>query len=201
MNALNISINFSSLIKDSDKYKSIEEKFTGFKGHTMPMSFRKLIQSQLSANTIQENPGLGDGRSRHIKAFMAGTVGAAFTAVARIIRIAFFTAFLLPAVIVRFATANRYGFEGAVPELLKKYSEEWIDLGVTILSIPLGLCKTIDPTVFSGATDKITEYYLDRADRRVNFAQKENAARTNYEALLTAAAALRNPQPAESTQT
>lgn len=176
----------------AQQYNLIKDTFTGFEGHSMPMSFRKLIQVQLSANTVTEAAPLGDNRSRHIKAFMAGTVGAAFTAVARIIRIAVFTVFLLPAVLVRFATATRYGFEGAVPELLKKYREEWADLAVTAGSIPLGLAKTMNPTAFSEQTDQLTEYYLQRTDRRIAFAAEELKAQRAYQAQVGAAAAIRN---------
>jgi hypothetical protein len=123
---------------------------------------------------------------------MAGTVGAAFTAVARMIRIAVFTVFLLPAVLVRFATATRYGFEGAVPELLQKYREEWADLAVTAGSIPLGLAKAMNPTAFSEQTDQLTEYYLQRTDRRIAFAEDELRAQRAYQDQVGAAAAIRN---------
>ena len=182
----------------AQQYNLIKDKFTGFEGYSMPMSFRKLIQVQLSANTVTLQPPLGDNRSRHIKAFMAGTVGAAFTAVARIIRIAVFTVFLLPAVLVRFATATRYGFEGAVPELLRKYCEEWVDLAVTAGSIPLGLAKTIKPTAFFKQTNQLTEYYLQRTDRRIAFNERELTAQTAYRNQVAQAAAIRTQRLASA---
>lgn len=176
----------------AESYALIEQHFSGFNGHTMPMSFRKLIQVQLSAATVTEENRLGDNRSRHIKAFMAGTIGAAFTAVTRIIRIAVFTACLLPAIPVRYATASRYGIDGVIPELFRKYFDEWIDLGVTALSIPLALARTFSPNFASDMTNRITHYYLTRADRRAEFAVKETEAKREYDRLEARAKNLRD---------
>lgn len=180
----------------AQRYNIIGDTFSGFNGHTMPMSMRKLFQAQLSAATVTPEHPLGDDRSRHIKALMAGTVGAVFTAATRIVRIAVWTLFLLPAVAVRFATANRYGMDGVVPELFKKYKEEFVDAGVTLLSIPVGLAKTIRPGVFSEKMGNIALYYLNRADRREAFATREAEAKRVYEGRVEEARALRRDRPA-----
>ena len=128
----------------------------------------------------------------HVKAFMAATVGSAFTAVARIIRIALFTVFLLPAILVRGLSAVRYGVDGAIPELLKRYGEEWVDLFVSIGSAPLGLAKTFVPTAGENFTNSVTQYYIERADRRTAFDEKLQAGKEHYETQVAEANKLVN---------
>lgn len=178
----------------AERYRFIEKNFTRSEGQTMPLDFRKLQQVQLSANTRTPEQRLGDNRSLYVKAFMASTVGFAFTAVSRMIRIAMWTIFLLPAILVRFATANRYGVEGAVPELLKRYAEEWVDLGVSIIAVPMGIVKTISPKALSGCTNTITDYYLNRADRRNACDQNMREAGARYLEAEAAARALRGDE-------
>ena len=146
----------------------------------MPRSFRQLIQVQISANTVTQDTPLGDNRNRRVAAFQAGTVGAAFTAVQQILILAAYTIFLIPAVLNAFALATQQGYSGAVPEYIVRYSEIFIDVGVTIFSIPLGLIKTINPKALSQCTDTLTQYYLHRADRREIFKQKQRAEDAAY---------------------
>jgi len=184
---------YSALPNASAKYSTIENIFSGWNGYSMPMSMRKLIQVQQSAYTIdlmldEGRHTLGDGRSCRVKALMAGTLGAACSLVARIIRIGVFTLSLPVGVPVRIARAQRYGLDGAVSELFKKYRDEWFDLGVTILSIPLGIAKMFSPKVLTGMTDAITNVYLRRVDRRMRFTAIVAGALENYNRRLTAAA-------------
>ncbi len=168
------------------QYNFIEEHFVGFRSDTMPMNFRKLVQLQLSQRMISETLPLGDNRSRHIKALMAGTVGTVFTLAARVVRIVVFTLFLLPAIPLRFATATRLGINGAVPELLKKWRDELVDAGIALYSCPVCIINAIHPGSCAHNVDRIRGYYLARVDRRVVFSRMENEAKQRYDKQVAA---------------
>lgn len=167
-----------------DQYNSLERKFSGTNGWTMPICFRKLSEVQLSYQSkCEENP-LGDNRSVHIKALFGGTVGVLGSLCARIARVSVFTLFLPIALVVRFATATRYQLDGAIPELLNRYGEEWIDLGVTLGCCPLGIIKAIFPMTGASFVESVRGYYENRTTRREAFDKKFERSEANYQKLV-----------------
>jgi len=173
------------------KYNFIERQFVGWNSYTMPMTFRKLVQVQLSDQMRTAEQPLGDNRSRHIKAFMAGTVGAAFTVIARVIRISVRTLLFIPSAVIRSTTATRYGVEGAMKDFFTRYKEEWIDLMIMMQTIPLGLIKSWHPSAYSNTIDSINTMYLVRADRKDKFDAIWNKCQANYQMQVQDAALVR----------
>lgn len=191
MSATTLTATYLALKDPAVKYSFIEKNFVGYESFPMPMSLRKLIQTQLSEQTRSKEAPLGDNRSTHIKPLMAGTVGAGFTLAARIVRIVAKTIFFVPAIVVRNSTASRYGVDGAIKEFVTRYGEEWLDLGVTLGTIPIGLVKSWKPDAFSGNVDYITKVYLNRADRIHAFNEKWEECQKKYEAQVKASAEVR----------
>jgi len=188
----------------TDRYNSAEdpmvkyaimEECSSYRAEPIPMNFRKLIQVQLSAASreIAEGgrDGLGDNRSMRIKALMTGSIGSVFTIATRVGRIAIHVAFIVPAAIVRLSTATRYNVDGAMKEFFKRQGEEWIDLGVSLISVPVALLKVAQPKIFSEAMERINRYYQSRSDRREAFDQRMESARNVYQREVAEAKAAR----------
>ncbi len=173
------------------------------KRQEMPIALRSCIQVQLSALSREETEnGVGDDRSVRIKAFMAATVGSVFGISWRVARVAVRTLAFIPLALVRLGTASRIGFvKQAMPEYVRRYRDEWIDLAVAVAAAPLALVKTISPTAAQGLTDSMHTYYLNRAQARATFDTAFNQQLTNHETHRTHAAAQRaaaamQPMPA-----
>ncbi len=170
-----LSRDYENVAEIGNKYNFLKQTFVGWKSETMPLSVRKLIQTQLAADAVTPSAKLGINENQRLKAFWATTGGFAFTLATRIVRIALFTIFLLPAILVRLGTAVYYGMPvgDTLIELLKNYGEELADGGITIACLGLGVAKTIYPKAFTDATRALATYYLQRADRRRDFATDE----------------------------
>lgn len=191
------------------RYEVAQEAFGGNSfaiKNTGPICFRKLLEAQLSheskarkyagememkgergegrAGYIQPRFNrLGDDRSVRIKAFFAGTLGAAFSAAYRIVRIALWTGLLPLTILHHVGKASRYGISNNVREHIGRYFDEWKDLGVTAGCVFIGLCKTLKPDAFTNATNCLATYYFKRFDSRNLFDTKVNTSIAQYDAL------------------
>ncbi len=106
-----------------------------------------------------------------MKSLMAGTIFSVFTITARVFRVAFNTLIILPKAAGYFLAANRYVYnvKGATKEVFKRYADEWVDLGVALLTVPLALTKVVYKPAFKGSINDIYDYYLGRQKRKEDF--------------------------------
>lgn len=186
---------YSKISDPAIKYNFIEKQFAGWKSSSMPMTLRILLQVQLSDQTRINDSPLGDNRSRHIKSLICCTAGEIFTLSARIIRISAKTLCFPIAYLVRTSTASRYGIDGAIKEFWTRYSEEWFDLKITLMTFPVGVCKTWSPQAYSAWIENTTKIYLERADRTAKFGEVWEESKKKYAELEKKAVEVRNRQP------
>lgn len=165
-----------------DVYRRYDIANNCFKANTVPMSIRKMVQAQHSCESRTDEHPLGDTRSIRVKLFMTASFGVAFSAVARIIRLAVWTVFLPLTALYHVGKASRYNLEGHVVNHMKEYLEEWVDLFATVVSCPLALIKMFKPDAFSGATHSLRNYYMTRIDRRNTYDQGVQGAIQAYDA-------------------
>lgn len=176
----------NNTIQDKQVKKAVllKEVFFGFNGRDMPMSLRKAIEVNLSAQTRVKPTSLtedapwnpqGDNQSMRVKAFMAGTVGGAFTLTARVIRIVFKTAIAPLTVLYCWSYQSRYGLEGDMnnnsysKQVWQHYKDEWSDLGYTLQAIGICWVQVFRPITFQEALNKTAITYLTRAERDARF--------------------------------
>jgi hypothetical protein len=190
---MTVSGQYSRCDTPGKKHEFIEEYFNTFdpRSGTMPINFRKLVQTILSAESRTRDTPLGDNKSLHIRPLMAGTVGTLGALTARVIRLACWTLCLIPGLAVTASVGSRYGIEGYPTHFLKQYGREWVDLGVALISMPLCIVTAFHPTAFSpeGFCANITEYYMGRVDSDVAFNTEYSTAKARYEGEVAAASA------------
>ena len=170
-----------------DQFERIKTHFSGLQGHTMPLNVRKIIQIHCSAFSRTQDHPLGDDRSMRVKALMTATFGSVFALATRVGRLAIFTLGLIPATVVRAATASRLGVDGAVSELWKKYGDEWTDLKFCLLAPFIAAAQIVQPQVGAGPIQNMLNYYIDRANRRAQHAERMSNAEATHAVQAAAA--------------
>lgn len=128
------------------------------------MAFRILVEAQHSYNGVKLNQP--DGQSIRIKAFNAATVGTVLTSATHVLRAGIRSAALPLSLLQSWGKAGRYNLTGEVKEEFRRTGHEWVDLGVSLLCLPLGLCKTVSPDAFEKKVDWLTDVYVQRIDAR-----------------------------------
>ncbi len=97
-----------------------------------------------------------------------GTIGSIFSIVAKVARVAIKTVLIVPKAVRTSILGSRFHYkvEGATKEVFKRYADEWVDLGVAVLTVPFALSRMIVPTAFNDSIVKIEHYYAKRQMRR-----------------------------------
>lgn len=135
-----------------------------------PHSIVQLFVAQHLAK-VNDRPDaatVGNIAPLRMRNFYCMTVGLAFTLLARILRVVIKTIFLPLSLLVSAYQQSNYGphmvgKQGAhhiVVEDLRRYSHEWIDLGVTLSSVFIALAHTIAPRAIT--LDGLRDYYISR---------------------------------------
>lgn len=134
------------------------------KSGSCPITLRKMAEAQHSYEGLDiQQP---DGQSIRIKILNASSVGLVACLATRVFRTAWRTVFSVLSVPHSLGKAARYNLEGETVEDLKRIGHEWLDLGTTVLLIPIGLVKLIRPDALSGAIKGLADYYIQRIDDR-----------------------------------
>lgn len=166
------------------------------KTNTCPMNLRFLKEAQHSYEGLQMQ--MPDNQSINIKSFSAATVGSALAIGTRVVRTAVRTLCLPVSIPCIYGKASRYNLNNAVATELQQTKQEWVDLGVSVLCVPMGLIKTVKPDAFAGTINDLSNYYVTRIDERTMRDKYVATQIQKYEVnleLIKKAWKLKNPPP------
>ncbi len=152
--------------------------FQGFKlAASAPMTVRNTIIAWENRNAaIKGSPNLQNIR---MKTFFAGTIGLALSLIARVIRIAFKTIFLIPMLLHAAYKESKINEEGLVEDVFFRYFHEIGDLFITLYAGIVALINTLKPDAIS--TEGLRNYYVDRIDEIHVRDEVVDKAQTRYD--------------------
>ena len=137
-----------------------------FQQHTVPMTFRKVVEATHSAesNRLQRPDGQGV-RVKLMVALPAGVVVLAWRVLRVALRSALFITLISPS--WNWFKQNHYQIDGQLREHCQQIKGEWLDLGVNFYTWLFGCTSGIfNPMVNKGRNDRLVDYYIDRIDHR-----------------------------------
>lgn len=145
---------------------------------TCPMPLRLFKEAQHSYQGQQlQQP---DPQNVRIKVITGLTTGLVFSLAMRIVRTVTRTVFLPVNMLHCWQQGSRLNLPSNTSKPFWRAADEWLDLAVNVLCIPIGVVKIVKPDVWSSTVDSLTDYYVKRIDNRTREARVVHEKKTAY---------------------